>query len=262
MKKDILPSYLPAVSVTFTPKDGSDPVTVFRPYEALPLGELEAHANENECGALLQLGQRYFFGVLGAEQDFSKAYDYLKQAAERGAQDAQFLLAGYYIDSNITLIENDVQKCLELLTLAAENGSWQAMEKLSQAYRSGAAGMPVDHAKAYEWAVEAERMTRIYWDFYAQPNFMDFSTTQKEILHGNTRMSFALASCYADGIGTKRDLKAAVQAIDRGEQFVFQVTGLAKVPMFEERRKQLQARMQKDVARAQKAARDAKKKKK
>lgn len=258
MKEKILPSYLPAASSVFTPKDGGEPVTVYRPYEAFQIRELEAHAAENECGALLQLGQRYFFGTLGAEQDFSKAYDYLKKAAELGAQDAQFLLAGYYIDSNITLIENNPQKCLELLTLAAENGSWKAMEKLAQAYRSGPAGMPVDHDLAYKWAVEAEQMTRIYWDFYAQPNFVDFTETQKEILHANTRMAFAVAACHADGIGTRRDLDAAIHALNRGELFVCQITGLAKVPMFEERKKQLLARRQKDAARAK----NAKKKKK
>lgn len=261
MKENMTPSYLPAAAVTMTPKSGGESVTLFRPYEAFPLADLEAHAAKDECGALLQLGQRYFFGQLGAEQDFQKAYDYLKRAAALGAQDAQMLLAAYYINEETGVLQKDSAKCIEMLTLAAENGSWKAMEKLAQAYRAGGSGVIPDHDKAFAWAVEAERMIRIYWAFYTQPNFVDFNETQKEILHAHTRISFALASCYADGVGTKRDLDAAIRCIDNGERFVCQATGLAKVPMFTERRSQLMARIKKDEARAQNKRRDGQKKK-
>ena len=261
MKENIVPSYLPAASVTMTPKAGGEPVRLFRPYEALPADELEKHAAEDERGALLQLGQRYFDGVLGVAQDFRKAYDYLKRAAELGVQDAQMLLAAYYISEETGVLQKDPGKCIGMLTLAAENGSWKAMEKLSQAYRSGGSGVTADHEKSYAWAVQAERMLRIYWAFYTQPNFIDFDRTLSEILHAHTRISFALASCHADGIGTKRDLDAAIRRIDAGEQFVCQATGLGKVPMFQERRAQLMQRMKKDEARAAKAKRDAEKKK-
>ena len=261
MKENIVPSYLPAAAVTMTPADGGSAVTVFRPYEAFTAAELEAHAQRDERGALLQLGERYFSGVLGVEQDYGRAYDYLKRAAELGVQDAQMLLAAYYISGETGVLKPDPEKGIRMLTLAAENGSWMAMEKLSQAYRTGGAGVPADHEKAYEWAVQAERMLRVYWAFYTQPNFTDFKETLREILHAHTRISFVLASCHADGIGTKRDLDAAMQRIDAGEQFVCQATGLAKVPMFEERRTQLTERVKKDEARAEKARRDAEKKK-
>ena len=81
MNEAILPTYLPAVAVTFTKKGGSEPVHVFRPYEAIPIAELKQHAEKEEIGALLQLGERCFYGNLGAEQDFEAAYDYLKRAA-------------------------------------------------------------------------------------------------------------------------------------------------------------------------------------
>ena len=48
MKEPIVPNYLPAAAFTFTPKDGGEPVTVYRPYEAMPFDELEKHAAENE----------------------------------------------------------------------------------------------------------------------------------------------------------------------------------------------------------------------
>lgn len=44
MKENIVPSYLPAASVTLTSKTGGKPITLFRPYEAFPVADLEAHA--------------------------------------------------------------------------------------------------------------------------------------------------------------------------------------------------------------------------
>lgn len=261
MKKEIVPSYLPAAAVRLKPKDGGEPVTVCRPYESFPLDMLEAHAEKDECGALLQLGYRYHFGALGAEQDYEKAYGYLKRAAELGAQDAQALLAGYYLE-DYGVLPKDTGKCLEMLTLAAENGSWKAMEALTNAYREGTGGLPIDHDKAYEWAVEAERMLKIYWAFYAQPNFVDFRETQKEILHAHSRISILLSGYCADGVGTKRDLDAAMRWVDSGEAYVCRITGLAKVPMFQDRRAQLEARKQKDVQRVIERQIEANKKKK
>lgn len=261
MKENIVPSYLPAVSVQMTPKAGGESVTVFRPYEAYPVSELEKHAAENECGALLSLGERYFYGILGVQQDYQKAFDYLKAAAELGAQDAQALLAEYYLSDEISLLETDPEKGEEMLLMAAENGSWHAMEKLSQAYSSGFAGVRIDHEKAYAWAEQSERMTRIYWEFYAQPNFVDFTVKQKDILHGNTRAALALYYACMNGVGVKRDLNAAKKWLDRGEQFVCRITGLAKVPVFQEKRAELNARVQKDEARAEKKRRADEKKK-
>ena len=255
MKENIVPSYLPAVSVQMTPKAGGEAVTVFRPYEAYPVSELEKHAAENECGALLSLGERYFYGILGVQQDYQKA------AAELGAQDAQALLAEYYLSDEISLLETDPEKGEEMLLMAAENGSWHAMEKLSQAYSSGFAGIRIDHEKAYAWAEQSERMTRIYWEFYAQPNFVDFTVKQKDILHGNTRAALALYYACMNGVGVKRDLNAAKNWLDRGEQFVCRITGLAKVPVFQEKRAELNARVQKDEARAEKKRRADEKKK-
>ena len=261
MKKEIVPSYLPAAAVQMQPKDGAEAVTVYRPYESFPIEALEAHAAKDECGAVMQLGFRYHFGLLGAEQDYEKAYGYLKKAAELGAQDAQALLAGYYVNDT-GVLPNDPAKCLELLTLAAENGSWKAMEALTNGYREGSGGLPIDHEKANQWAVEAERMLRIYWAFYDQPNFVDFRETQKEILMSHSRISILLSGYCADGVGTKRDLDAAMKWVESGEAFVCRITGLAKVPMFQERRVQLEARRQKDVQRAKNAEKAAKKKKK
>lgn len=260
MKEPIVPNYLPAAAFTFTPKDGGEPVTVYRPYEAMPFDELEKHAAENERGALLQLGERYCYGKLGTEQDDEKGYQYLLKAAELGVQDAEALIAAYYI--NGILMEPDPEKCQEWLLSAANHGSWNAMEKLATFYRTGAAGFTADHEQAYEWALQMERMVRMYWSYYTQKGFVDFSEKLKELLAAHTRAAFFLADCFADGIGTKRDLDAAITCINRGEAFVCSVTGLAKVDMFRNRRAQLVQRKQNDERRRRNAERAAKAKKK
>ena len=251
-----MPSYLPAAAVTFVPKDGGEPVTVYRPFEALTLEELEAHREKDAHGVLLELGERYYFGWGGAEQDYAKAYEYLRAAAELGVQDAQALLASYYITEAGGILKKDPEKCTEMLTLAAENGSWKAMETLSAGYRNGQGGLKINHELAYQWAEQAERMLRIYWDFYAQPNFVDFTEKQKEILHAHTRMTLALSFFCMNGVGVKRDLNAAGAWLDRGEQFVCNITGLAKVPVFQEKRAELAGRGRKDAVRAEKAEKE------
>ena len=260
MKQDIMPAYLPAAAVTFTPKDGGEPVTVYRPFEAFPLSDLEQHAQLNERGALYELGQRYYFGRLGAEQDDEKAYDYLLRASELGVQDAMALLAGFYLNGR--LLEKDPAKCRAWLEQAADSGSWEAMEKLALCYKSGTAGFPVEHESAYAWAEQAERMIRIYWAYYAQDGFVDFAEKQKELLMAHTRMTFFLSDCYADGVGVKRDLNEALRWLKTGEQFVCGCTGFARVEMFEIRRAQLMQRIKNDEQRRRNAERAAKKKKK
>lgn len=255
-----MPGYLPAAQVMFFPKNGGAPQKIYRPYQSFPLDELKKHAEKNEHGALLELGERYYSGWGGAEQNFETAYAYLKQAAELGVQDAQFLLGTYYADERIPTVANDAAKCEELWVLAAENGSWRAMEALAQSYRSGENGLTVDHEKAYAWAEQAERMIRIYWRFYAQSNFVDFKPVQEQILHAHTRITLTLSAYCANGVGVQRDLTAAASWLDRGEKFVCDITGLAKVPVFQERRADLAARLKKDAARADKAAKDEAKK--
>ncbi|MCQ2417330.1 MAG: hypothetical protein MJ071_05925 [Oscillospiraceae bacterium] len=261
MKENIVPSYLPAAAVTLEKKDTGETATLYRPYEAFPMDTLIQHGEQNECGALLQLGQRYHFGVLGAEQDYDKAYACLKKAAELGAQDAQALLALYYILDEPGILPHDAAQFVKMLTLAAENGSWRAMEALSNGYREGSEGFSVDHEKAFAWAVQAERMLKFYWAFYDRPDFVDFKELQKEILMSHSRISLLLSRYCGDGIGTKRNLQKAMEWTISGEAFVCSITGLAKVPMFQERRKQLQERMQKEEQRARNKEKHAKKKK-
>lgn len=248
MVREIIPSYLPVVRVTFTRKDSDEKKYLFRPYQAIPTDELKERPED--IGSLLELGRRHFFGWSDVEQDYAAAYPYLKKAGDKGAQDALTLLAGYYMLDEISYRATDPKKAVIMLEAAAENGAWDAMEKLSAIYRTGADGVPADHEKAFDWGENAERMVRIYWQFYTQPDFVDFTPLLQTFLRGHTRITLMLSAYCANGIGTKRDLDRAAYWLDVGESFACNVLGVKEVPAFQERRRELNERVKKDEQRA------------
>ena len=257
MSEAILPSYLPAAAVTFTPADGGAEKTVYRPYAAFSPDDLRAHAAQEERGALQELGERYYFGIGGVEQDYAQAYPLLLKASELGVQDAMYLIAECYRQG--LYVAQDAAKAVQWLHMAAQAGSWMAMISLSAVYRDGIGGTVIDHAQSFYWTQQAERMTRIYWEFYTQPDFVDFTDTQAMILRGNTRAALQLSAHYADGVGVQRDLDEAERWLRRGNEFIARATGLMKVPAFTEALDKLQKRREKERARAQAAKRKKKK---
>ncbi|MBR6106395.1 MAG: sel1 repeat family protein [Oscillospiraceae bacterium] len=243
-------AFLPAVCTDFTPKDGKGKtVHVYRPYAAIPMHELEQHAAEdNDRGALQELGERYYFG-LGTAQDYEKAYEYLLRAAEQDVQDAQFLIAECYRDGHF--VQQDYEKYFEWLNLAAQNGSWMAMLNLCAAYREGpkaygGIGPKIDHTQSFAWSQQAEQTLLGYWAFYTQPNFVDFNETKKQLLQAYATVSNQLAQHYAMGMGVNRDLDTAMSWLQRGKRFVSNATGQLRVPFFDDAIKRLKARMDKE----------------
>ena len=245
-------AFLPAVCTDFTPKDGKGKtVHVYRPYAALPLKELEQHAEaDSDRGALQELGERYYFG-LGVEQNHKTAYGYLLRAAEQDVQDAQFLIAECY--RNGYGVAQNYKKYFEWLNLAAQNGSWMAMLNLCAAYKDGpkaygGEGPKIDHTQSFAWSGEAEQTLLGYWAFYTQPNFVDFNETKKQLLDAYARVAYQLAQHYAQGMGVTRDLNAAMHWLQRGKRFVSNATGQLRVPVFDDAIHRLKLRMEKEQA--------------
>ncbi|MBQ8920676.1 MAG: sel1 repeat family protein [Oscillospiraceae bacterium] len=248
-------SYLPAVVVTFVPKDGDGrPVNVFRPYDAIPLKELEEHAEEqNDRGSLQELGERYYFG-LGVPQDYKRAYGYLLRAAEQDVQDAQFLIAECYRCGHH--VKQDFEQYFQWLDTAAKNGSWMAMLNLCAAYREGrkaygGVGPKIDHEQSYAWSLHAEKTILGYWAFYTQPNYVDFHEKKKELLRAYARITHQLAAHCAEGMGVNRDLNAALGWLQKGKRFIANATGEIRVPMFDRSIELMKGRIAKDQAKRQ-----------
>lgn len=246
----IRPNYLPIITLTYTDENDAE-TTVLCPTESVPIEQLLARAEEdgNDRGCMQELGERYLFGLGGAEQDYEKAFDCLKRAAEQGAQDALNLLADFYLDAERGIVKYDEKEHLRLRELAANSGSWSAMEKLARCYEAGRFGADVDHEKAFYWAKEAERMIRVYWDFYNQPQCRDFRSTYLLLIRAHLRVCFMLSHYCADGVGVKRDLNEAIVWLDRAEAFACAASGLKAVPVVQERKRELEKRIKKDKSR-------------
>ena len=239
----IRPGFIPSVAVTFTPKDGGEPVTVHRPYEAVPIEELRRHAMGGDEGSMLELGERYLFGWGGAEQDYRQSYEYFKQAAEKGVPDALCHLADFYLDPERGIVQRNEQEHLRMRELAAKAGSWQAMEKLSRCYEQGVFGAEKNPDQAFYWALQAENMIRTYWNYYNQPNFVDFLNTCRLLLRAHTRITFLLSHYCANGIGVPQDYEAAMRWLEIGERFAMAATGLKAIPMFRQQKRALVQQM-------------------
>jgi len=239
-------AFLPAVCVTFTPKDGKGEVQhIYRPYSTVPLEELEKRAEEEEeRGSLQELGERFYFG-LGVDRNYIAAYNYLLRAAEQDVQDAQYLVAECYREGHC--VKQDYQKYFEWLNRAAENGSWMAMLNLCSAYREGPKayggfGPKIDHTQCFEWTRRAEQALGGYWVYYTQPNFADFGEIRERLVQAYARVSYQLSQHYALGMGVKCDTKMALNWLFNGRNFVSRATGMLRVPMFDDAIAKLQAR--------------------
>ncbi len=233
--------FLPAMRVDFQSKDGpQSDITVYRPYSVLPLDKLEEHAAHDEIGALLELGERYYFG-LGVEKDAVKAYPYLVKAADGGAQDAKYMLAECYRTG--TAVEQDQEKYLLWLSDAAMGGSWMAMVNLAAAYHNGDGVVP-DDAQAFSWTIQAEKAIRAYWDWYERPDFLDFGEIKQRLLSAYLQVAMQLSEHYAQGMGVKRDLKRGIYWLERGKRFAVAATKQQSVPVMDNAITALRKRMQ------------------
>jgi len=235
--------FLPAMRVMFHHKDEDRaPVAVFRPYSVLNMEELEEHAAHDSVGAVLELGERYYFG-LGVEQDPVKAYPYLVQAADSGAQDAKFLLAECYRTG--TAVAADQEKYLTWLSDAALGGSWMAMLSLAAVYHNGDGVVP-DDAQAFSWTLQAEKAIRAYWDVYSRPDFFDFGEVLHRLLNAYLQTVAQLSKHYVEGIGVEKDLKKALSWLEKGKRFAVNFTNRQSVLPMDDAIADLRRQMQEE----------------
>lgn len=227
----IKPSFLPAVAVEFTPKDGEpgkEPLQFFRPYGALSPDELEKGAKHNDPGALQELGERYYFGIGGKPQSDKLAYEYFLKAAEHNVQDAEYLIAECYRQGRA--VKQDCKKYFEWLDRAAQHGSWMAMFGLSAAYRTGSApyggeGPEVNAEQSFSWSIETEQAVMAYWKFYTMPRFIDFDEILRILMQAYLRICVQLSEHFTEGFGTEQSFDRAVFWLERAKRFGIEATG-------------------------------------
>jgi len=102
----------------------------------------------------LDLGLSYYKGDKNKniEQDYDKAFKFLKKSTNQGNLDAQYKLAGMYLYG--TGVKRDSKKGMDLYEDAAEKGHIQSQITIGNAYLAGD-GVPKDFDKAVQWFTRA-----------------------------------------------------------------------------------------------------------
>ena len=144
--------------------------------KALKAFELAAKAGNLD--SLTALGVMYIGGI-GVEQDNTKGFDYIKNAADQSDPKAQYTLGAlYYLGAGVT---KDLNKAFYWLNLASKQGYLDAKYNLGVMYEFGE-GVTQSFDKAYENFIYAARQ-------------------------GNLESQIKVAKMYRLGIGTDQNLE-------------------------------------------------------
>ena len=108
-------------------------------------------AEQGDAWAQNKIGWLYQNGY-GVIQDYAKAFEWYKKAAEQGNADAQGNL-GFFYYNGYGVVQN-YAKAFEWYKKAAEQGNAWAQNKLGWLYQNGY-GVTQDYAKAFEWYKKA-----------------------------------------------------------------------------------------------------------
>ena len=143
--------------------------------KALKAFELASKAGNLD--SLTALGVMYIGGI-GVEQDNTKGFDYIKNAADQSDPKAQYTLGAlYYLGAGVT---KDLNEAFYWLNLASEQGYLDAKYNLGVMYEFGE-GVEQSFEMAYENYIFAARQ-------------------------GNLESQIKVAEMYKAGIGTDQDL--------------------------------------------------------
>lgn len=108
------------------------------------------------------MGQNYYYGN-GVEQDYIKAAEWFRKAAEQGDTEAQEYLGGMYYHGKG--VEQDYVKAAEWYEKAAEQGNDGAQRQLGYMYVK-AQGVEQDYVKAAEWYEKAAEQGDHWAQYY------------------------------------------------------------------------------------------------
>ena len=148
----------------------------------------EFAAKAGNLDALTALGVMYIGGI-GVEQNNTKGYQYIREAADMSDPKAQYTLGAlYYLGAGV---KKDYKKAFNWLNLASEQNYIDAKYNLAVMYEFGE-GVDQSYEKAYEYYLFAAR-------------------------RDNLESQIKLASIYRDGIGTDKDLDKSAYWLKRIE---------------------------------------------
>lgn len=187
---------------------------------------------------LYRVGQAYYKGDRGVNQDLEKAHEYYLKAAEAGDTDAMFSL-GYDYHYGAGTIK-DYQKALEWYQKAADEGNVKALNNIAVMYANGE-GVERDEVKAFDLYLKAAEGGSGYAMNNVAKNYSNGQGTEKNMEKaiewatksaeaGNINGMINLADYYYEGTGgiDKNYDKAFYwykKAADEGNVYSMYMTG-------------------------------------
>ena len=186
-------------------------------FSAMDADMLEHDAEQDNPGAMEELGERYLFGLSPFSQDVDRAISLLTAAKEAGHPDAAHLLSDIYRSDEYG--RKDLEKYFQLLTEAAEMGSWRSMFNLAVACYKGkdsyeGYGPEQDKQKTFAWGMKCQKMTlglmAAYFSNNSTKNFDDYFEHVYDIFEQSV---IATSMQLINGDGVKKDIGKAREMV-------------------------------------------------
>ncbi len=156
----------------------------------------EEEINNGNAAAACDLGSLYYTGRIG-EQSFVKAVELYTLAAEGGdRQAAENLGYCYYYGRDVKV---DYEKAFHYFALGAFDGHLVSLYKIGDMYRNG-------------YFVKKNETEA----FYIYTRCMD-TMNETALSFCGAEIHMRIADCYFYGIGTEKDLEAAISAYQKAE---------------------------------------------
>ena len=147
------------------------------------LAYMRKSAKSGYTPAMRFLGRYYSDSKDGLEPDYQESFKWYKMAANKGMEEAEYIVAKCYEEGKG--VKKDLKKAFELYKSASEKGDAEAINALGQYYMHGLV-VKSDESKAY-------------------------SLFKKSVGLGCVDALYNLSACYLKGIGVEADfLKARV----------------------------------------------------
>ena len=167
--------------------------------------QLEELADKGNRGAMQLLGNMYYTGRMGYEQDYTKAREwYEKSAAIDDDWALCYLGYIYYYGRDV---EIDYEKAFSLFARSAYKGNYNAMYKMGDHYYNGIF-VKRNYHSAFYWYQRAR---------VAAEEAVNYSSDSPEL----PNVLYRLGLCFAKGHGVEKDLVLSLHYLGKAEPMFY-----------------------------------------
>ena len=175
-------------------------------------------SEQGNAEAQLGLGSLYYYGNIGAPQDYKEAFQWYYKAAEQGLAYAQYKLGGCYYEGQG--VEQDYKKAINLFFKAAEQNLDEAYYILCSCYTDGN-GVEQNFEEAVKWYCKTQDVgnkNKLFGlgycldiDKSTKQDYTEFIKLYRTAaLQGEAVAQYRLGCCYYFGLGIEWNDEEAV----------------------------------------------------